>query len=105
MLRWLNNPRGGSANASGEVPERDRRRFPIFLLAFLISCAAALFYTYSRPAVYDASASIEITPPENAALAQESERAARLVGTVRHVLTSNIIHVAWSAARSRTSAT
>ena len=91
MLRRLNNPRGGSANASREAPERDRRRFPIFLLAFLISCAAALIYTYSRPVLYDAAASIEITPSDNAALAQDSEQAARLIGTVRHALTSNII--------------
>lgn len=89
LLYRRRNSYGESFIASGERPEKDRRRFPIFLLALVIGCVGGLSYTYNRSAIYEASTSIQVLPPDSAAPANDTERESRTVGIVRHALTAN----------------
>ena len=69
---------------------RNGKRFTIFLAVFLASAAASLAYVYQRPAVYESTASLLVTPPaDRAALAAALPSNPQAVGMERHALMTN----------------
>ena len=69
---------------------RNGKRFAIFLAVFLASAAASLAYVYQRPAVYESTASLLVTPPaDRAALAAALPSNPQAVGMERHALMTN----------------
>lgn len=67
----------------------NRARFLIFLSVFVLGCAVGLSYTYSRPAIYETSASLLITPPTDAPSATSAQVDPQTVGFERHALMAN----------------
>ncbi|MEM7253112.1 MAG: hypothetical protein AAF493_16980 [Pseudomonadota bacterium] len=47
------------------VRHRNRRRLQIFFLVFVVAAAAGLLWNYSRPPVYESTATLQITPRSN----------------------------------------
>ena len=69
---------------------RNGKRFAIFLAVFLASAAASLAYVYQRPAVYESTASLLVTPPaDRTALAAALPSNPQAVGMERHALMTN----------------
>ncbi len=69
---------------------RNGKRFAIFLAVFFASAAASLAYVYQRPAVYQSTASLLVTPPaDRAALAAALPSNPQAVGMERHALMTN----------------
>ena len=69
---------------------RNGKRFAIFVAVFLASAAASLAYVYQRPAVYESTASLLVTPPaDRAALAAAQPGNPQAVGMERHALMTN----------------
>ncbi len=69
---------------------RNGKRFAIFLAVFLASAAASLAYVYQRPAVYESTASLLVTPPaDRAALVAALPSNPQAVGMERHALMTN----------------
>lgn len=85
------------------APERRNSvRFAIFVLVFLASAAASLLYVYQRPAVYQATASLLVTPPaDRAALAAALPTDPQAVGFERHALMTNSLLELLSARLTR----
>ncbi len=69
---------------------RNALRFAIFLVVFVVSAAGSLFYVYQRPAIYQSTASLLVTPPaDSSALRSALPADPQSVGFESHALMTN----------------
>ncbi len=62
-LEGIVYPDGRYPGQGPDVSTRNRQRIRVFLLAVIISLMVSLCYTFLRPAIYESSAILQVTPP------------------------------------------